>query len=143
MSGPARCCPAPATPPRATALSGMTPARAVALRVGGVPLPPMALVTVDGGPGYWNPHPGDNPLGMLTGELIPLCRRRGLGRPPRWIGVMGISMGGYGALLLAERRPDLVAAAAAISPAIWISYDQARAANAGAYASAADCAPDA
>jgi pimeloyl-ACP methyl ester carboxylesterase len=105
-------------------------------------LPPMALVTVDGGPGYWNPHPGDNPLGMLTGELIPLCQRRGLGGLPRRIGVMGISMGGYGALLLAERRPDLVAAAAAISPAIWTSYDQARAANAGAYASAADFAAD-
>lgn len=126
----------------ATALSGMSPAQAVALRVGGTPLPPMALVTVDGGPGYWNPHPGDNPLGMLTGELIPLCQRRGLGRLPRRIGVMGISMGGYGALLLAESRPGLVAAAAAISPAIWTSYDQARAANAGAYASAADFAAD-
>jgi pimeloyl-ACP methyl ester carboxylesterase len=126
----------------ATALSGMSPAQAVALRVGSTPLPPMALVTVDGGPGFWNPHPGDDPLGMLTGELIPLCQRRGLGRLPRRIGVMGISMGGYGALLLAERRPDLVAAAAAISPAIWTSYDQARAANAGAYASAADFAAD-
>jgi len=111
-------------------------------KIGGTPLPPMALVTVDGGPGYWNPHPGDNPLGMLTGELIPLCQRRGLGRLPRRIGVMGISMGGYGALLLAESRPDLVAAAAVISPAIWTSYGQARAANAGAYASAADFAAD-
>lgn len=125
-----------------TALAGMSPAQAVALRVGGAPLPPMALVTVDGGEGYWNPHPGDNPLGMLTGELIPLCQRRGLGGPPHRIGVMGISMGGYGAVLLAEKRPDLVAAAAAISPAIWTSYDRARAANAGAYASAADFAAD-
>ena len=39
----------------------------------------MALVTADGGTGYWNPHPGDNPQAMLTDELIPLCRRRGLG----------------------------------------------------------------
>jgi S-formylglutathione hydrolase FrmB len=120
------------------ALSGLSPARAVALRVGGVPLPPMALVTADGG-GYWNPHPGDNPQAMLTDELIPMCRRRGLGEGHR-VGVMGISMGGYGALLLAEKRPDLIAAAAAISPAIWTSYAQARAANAGAYASAADFA---
>ncbi len=126
----------------ATALSGMSPAQAVALRVGGAPLPPMALVTVDGGGGYWNPHPGDDPMGMLTGELIPLCQRRGLGRAPHRLGVMGISMGGFGALLLAETRPDLVAAAAAISPAIWTSYDQARAANAGAYASADDFAAD-
>jgi pimeloyl-ACP methyl ester carboxylesterase len=110
-----------------TALSGMSPAQAVALRVGGAPLPPMAMVTVDGGDGYWNPHPGDDPTGMLTGELIPLCQRRGLGRAPHRIGVMGISMGGFGALLPAEKRPDLVAAVAAIGPALWTSYDQARA----------------
>ena len=55
---------------------------------------------------------------------------------------MGVSMGGYGALLLAEKFPDLISAAAAISPAIWTSYAQARAANAGAYASAADFAAD-
>jgi enterochelin esterase-like enzyme len=130
----------------ADALSGLSPAQAVALRVGAVPLPPMALVTVDGGTGYWNPHPGDNPQAMLTDELIPLCRRRGLGTAGRGgahrIGVMGISMGGYGALLLAEKRPDLISAVAAISPAIWTSYAQARAANAGAYASAADFAAD-
>ena len=126
----------------ATALAGMSPAQAVALRAGGAPLPPMAMVTADGGNGYWNPHPGDDPMGMLTGELIPLCQRRGLGRAPHRIGVMGISMGGFGALLLAEQRPDLVTAAAVISPAIWTSYDQARAANASAYASAADFAAD-
>jgi pimeloyl-ACP methyl ester carboxylesterase len=97
----------------------------------------MAMVTVDGGSGYWNPHPGDDPMAMLTGELIPLGRRLGLGRPPHRIGAMGISMGGYGALLLAEKHPRLIAAVAAISPAIWTSYPQARAANPGAYASAA------
>ena len=63
----------------ADALSGMSPSRAVALRPGGVPLLPMALVTADGGGGYWNPHPGDNPQAMLTDELIPMCRRKGLG----------------------------------------------------------------
>jgi S-formylglutathione hydrolase FrmB len=130
----------------ANALSGLTPAQALALRVDGAPLPPMALVTVDGGNGYWNPHPGDNPQAMLTDELIPLCRRRRLGVAGRGgasrISVMGISMGGYGALLLAEKRPDLVSAVAAISPAIWTSYAQARSANPGAYATAADFAAD-
>ena len=121
----------------ADALVGMSPAQAVALRMDGRPLAPMALVTVDGGNGYWNPHPGDDPMAMVIGELIPLCRRLGLGRPPRRIGMMGISMGGYGALLLAEKYPHLIAATAAISPAIWTSYAQARGANAGAYASAA------
>jgi len=121
----------------AAALAGMSPAQALALRPGGRPLPPVAMVTADGGNGYWNPHPGDDPMAMVTGELIPRCQRLGLGRPPRRTGVMGISMGGYGALLLAEKYPRLFAAVAAISPAIWTSYPQARAANPGAYASAA------
>jgi S-formylglutathione hydrolase FrmB len=76
-------------------------------------------------------------MAMVISELIPRCQRLGLGRPPRRIGMMGISMGGYGALLFAERYPHLIGAVAAISPAIWTSYAQARAANAGAYASAA------
>jgi len=119
-----------------TALAGMTPAQALALQVDGHPLTPMAMVTVDGGGGYWNPHPGDDPMAMVVDELIPRCRAGNLGRPPRKIGAMGISMGGYGALLLAERYPALISAVAAISPAIWTSYTEARSANPGAYASA-------
>ena len=115
-----------------TALTGLTPSQAVALSG---PRPPMAMVTVDGGNGYWNPHPGDDPMAMLVDELIPRCAALGLGRGGR-IGAMGISMGGYGALLLAEQHPSLVRAVAAISPAIWTSYAQARQANAGAYDSA-------
>jgi enterochelin esterase-like enzyme len=126
----------------ANALSGLTPSQAVALKPAGTPLPPLALVTVDGGNSYWNPHPGDNPQAMLTDELIPLCQRKGLGAGARKIGVLGISMGGFGALLLAEKYPRLVGAVAAISPAIWTSYAQAQSANAGAYASAADFAAD-
>lgn len=118
------------------ALSGMSPAQAVALHVDGQPLAPMALVTVDGGRGYWNPHPGDDPMGMVIDELIPKCQKLGLGQSPHQIGTMGISMGGYGAVLLAEKFPQLIAAVAAISPAVWTSYTQAREANAGAYASA-------
>jgi S-formylglutathione hydrolase FrmB len=121
----------------ANALAGLTPARAMALAVGGVPLARMALVTVDGGDGYWNPHPGDDPQAMLTEELVPRCQRLGLGTGPRRVGVLGISMGGFGAIALAERYPRLIGAVAAISPAIWTSYPQARAANAAAYASAA------
>jgi pimeloyl-ACP methyl ester carboxylesterase len=119
------------------ALSGMTAAQAVAIEVAGTPLPPMALVTVDGGPGYWNPHPGDDPMAMVVGELIPMCQGLGLGRGRRNIGTMGISMGGFGALLLAEKQPALIGAVAAISPAIWTSYGQASGVNGGAFASAA------
>jgi enterochelin esterase-like enzyme len=118
-----------------TPLSGMSMTQALALHVDGRPLPPMAMVSADGGDGYWNPHPGDNPMAMVIDELIPMCQRMGLGRTLP-MGTMGISMGGYGALLLAEKNPHLFSAVAAISPAIWTSYPQAKAANAGAYASA-------
>ena len=120
------------------ALAAMSPAQAVALQVRVAPLAPMAMVTVDGGGGYWNAHPGDNPMAMVIDELIPMCQRLGLGRSPQRIATMGISMGGYGALLLGEKYPTLISAVAAISPAIWTSYDQARSANPGAYASRSD-----
>jgi pimeloyl-ACP methyl ester carboxylesterase len=116
--------------------------QAVALEVDGQLLPPMALVTVDGGGAYWNPHPGDDPMHMVMDELVPMCRALGLGAEHGRVGTMGISMGGYGALLLAEKFPHRIGAAAAISPAIWTSDAEARAANAGAYASAADFAAD-
>jgi pimeloyl-ACP methyl ester carboxylesterase len=119
-----------------TALKGMTPNQAVALRWNGEALAPMALVTIDGGNGYWNPHPGDDPQAMVVDELIPFCQRKGLGNSPHQIGLMGISMGGYGALTIAERNPGLVSAVAVISPAVWTSYSQAHDASAGAFASA-------
>lgn len=124
------------------AVAGMSPAQAIALHVDGHPLPPMAMVTVDGGGGYWNPHPGDDPMAMVVDELIPMCQRLGLGTGPRRIGTMGISMGGYGAILLAEKQPGLITAVAAISPAIWTDYGEARSANSGAYASYASFRSD-
>lgn len=120
-----------------SALGRLGPPRELAVHVGGHPLPPVAVAAADGGGGYWNPHPGDDPLRMVLGELIPRCQRLGLGRGDRRIGTLGISMGGYGAILLAELYPAVFRAAAAISPAIWTSYQQARSVNPGAYASAA------
>jgi predicted esterase len=122
------------------ALASLTPAQAVSLVIGGRAIGPMGLVTVDGGGGYWHPHPGDDPMGMVIHELIPRMQSMGLGRAPGSIGTMGISMGGYGALLLAERYPHLISAAAAISPAIWTTYAQARSVNVGAFDSAAQFA---
>ncbi len=122
-------------------LSRVSPAQALALGLNGRPLPPMAMACADGGPGYWNPHPGDDPMGMVIGELIPMCQRLGLGRQ-RPVGALGISMGGFGAIFFAERYPGLFRAVAAIGPAVWTSYEQARGANAGAFASAADFARD-
>jgi S-formylglutathione hydrolase FrmB len=58
---------------------------------------------------------------MLTAELLPLLAGKGL-RTGR-VGVLGWSMGGYGALLLGISGPELVAAVAASSPALWTSYE--------------------
>lgn len=101
---------------------------------------PFALATVDGGGTYWHRRAnGDDPLGMITGELLP--RLHALGLRTGRIGLYGYSMGGYGALLAAERPgPSRVAAVAAGSPAVFASYDAARGANPDAFDDAADFA---
>ena len=124
----------------ADALAGLSLPQALALHVHGRPLSPMAMVAADGGGGYWHAHPEDDPMGMVIDELIPMCQTRGLGRHPEKLGIMGISMGGYGALLMAEKYPQLFAAVTAISPAVWTTYAEARGANPGAYTSASDFA---
>jgi enterochelin esterase-like enzyme len=93
-----------------------------AAAVGGVQ--PFALAAADGGDGYWHARAsGDDPMGMLTAELLPLLAGRGL-RTGR-VGVLGWSMGGYGALLLGISEPGLVAAVAASSPALWTDFTDA------------------
>lgn len=88
---------------------------------------PFALASVDGGQEYWHPRAsGDDPLGMIVNELLP--RLRGAGFRPDGIGVLGWSMGGYGALLLARQSAagqlegPRIAAAAAASPALFGSF---------------------
>jgi S-formylglutathione hydrolase FrmB len=104
-----------------------------------------AVVAADGGDTYWHKRAdGDDPLGMIVHEVLPRAAARGLatGR----IGIAGYSMGGYGALLLAERlgaRPaagPAATAVAAASPAIFASYHDATAADPGAFASPAEFA---
>jgi len=106
----------------------------------GAGLPAIALVAADGGNLYWHPHPGDDPMGMMIDEVIPMCQGLGLGQTSGSIGTIGVSMGGYGAILFAEKYPRTISAAAAISPAIWTRYAQARAANPSAYTNAQEFA---
>jgi S-formylglutathione hydrolase FrmB len=95
---------------------------------------PLAVVGVSGGPdSYWHKRAsGIDPHSMVIDELLPMLKRD-LGPLP--LAVMGWSMGGYGALLFAERHPDLFAAAVAVSPALFRSPG---ATSPGAFDDAAD-----
>jgi len=122
----------------ATAFDQLELQRTLALDDEGVPITPMAIVSADGGNGYWHRHGSDDPLRMLVDELIPRCRAMGLGAFTGSVAAYGWSMGAYGALLLAEDHPELLVAVAATSPAVWTTYSEARGANPGAFSSGAD-----
>ncbi len=81
--------------------------------------PPFAIAAVDGGTSYWHPRSdGDEPGAMVVDEFLPLLADHGL--DVSRIGLLGWSMGGYGALRLAgELGPERVAAVVATSPAMW------------------------
>ena len=88
---------------------------------------PFALAAADGGDSYWHTRrDGDDPVAMLTHEFLPLLA--GFGLRTTGVGVLGWSMGGYGALLLAResQRRNLagvdVAVAAASSPALFSAF---------------------
>lgn len=102
-------------------------------------VPPYGLVFVDGGESYWHERTsGEDRLSMLVREVVPMVADRfALGRRrPR--GVIGWSMGGYGALLAAETFPKVFSAVAAASPAVWPTYEAMMAGPGDAFDSAAD-----
>jgi pimeloyl-ACP methyl ester carboxylesterase len=81
--------------------------------------PPFAIASVDGGDhDYWHPRRDSDPAGMVAHEFLPLLAAHGL--DVRRVGLLGWSMGGYGALYLATvLRARRCAVAVAESPAIW------------------------
>lgn len=87
-------------------------AAAVGLRV--------AVAAVDGGAdSYWHRRAdGTDALAMFLLEFVPRIRAE-VGDVPQ--ALMGWSMGGYGALLAAERDPAAFSAVAPASPALWIT----------------------
>jgi len=95
---------------------------------------PLAVASVDGGPdSYWHLRAdGTDAMAMLLDEFIPFVQRR---TNTSRAALLGWSMGGYGALLAAERVPERVFAVAAASPALWTSPGQTAP---GAFDSAAD-----
>jgi enterochelin esterase-like enzyme len=90
-------------------------------------VPPFAIATVDGGTSYWHERPsGEDAGAMVIEELLPLLAEHGA--MTQRIGLMGWSMGGYGALRLgALLGPARVAAVCAVSPALWTDADDASA----------------
>jgi pimeloyl-ACP methyl ester carboxylesterase len=98
-------------------------------------LPPFAVVSVDGGGGYWHKRAsGEDAGAMVLGELIPMLDSQGLDTSR--VAFLGWSMGAYGALLLGARLgPARTAAICAVSPALWMSYG---ATAPGAFDSAGD-----
>lgn len=89
----------------------------------------LALVAPGGGDSlYWHPRAdGRDPLGFLLDELLPFVEKRfGVGGTRNRRATLGWSMGGFGALLVAQQRPELVAAAVGMSPAVFPSYGAAR-----------------
>jgi len=79
---------------------------------------PFALASADGRGSFWRPGAGDDPFAMLLEELLPLLSGLRLRTGPAAVGVLGWSMGGGGALRLAEANPDRLAAVVATSPAV-------------------------
>jgi pimeloyl-ACP methyl ester carboxylesterase len=85
-------------------------------------LPPFAVVSVDGGGGYWHKRQsGEDAGAMVLNELMPMLSTQGLDTSR--VAFLGWSMGGYGALLLgAKLGAARTAAICAVSPALWTSY---------------------
>ncbi|GAB7038353.1 MULTISPECIES: alpha/beta hydrolase [Catenuloplanes] len=78
--------------------------------------PPFVLAGATGDRLAWRPSAADDPQRMAAEEIPAWCAARGF--DPARLAAWGWSMGGFGALLLAEARPGLLRAVAAFSPAV-------------------------
>lgn len=89
---------------------------------------------------YYHPRrDGTDMAAFLLDELIPhVERREGAGGSGRNRAVYGVSMGGYGALRLAQERPDFFCAAVAESPAVFQTYHDAITGHSHTFDSEAD-----
>jgi S-formylglutathione hydrolase FrmB len=89
---------------------------------------------------YYHPRAdGTNSLSWVTEEFIPMIERRfGVGGSRANRAMFGWSMGGFGSLLIAAQRPDLVCAAVGSSPAVFRSYHDAITGHPNTFDSEAD-----
>lgn len=88
--------------------------------------PSMIIVMPDAGV-TWYLNSYDNKTryeDFLVSELIPFIEANYRARPKKeFRAVAGLSMGGYGTLLLATKHPELFAAAAPLSGAVWTDQE--------------------
>ena len=102
--------------------------------------PRFALAVMDAGESYFHPRAsGEDRLAVLTADF-PRVVRAALGVPRLRESLIGMSMGGYGALLAAERDPHRYHAVAVAGPAIFPSYEDEHRSVGDAFDSAADFA---
>lgn len=91
---------------------------------------PFAVATVDGGTSYWHPHGGEDRGALVVDDLLPMLdgfRIGGARLTTERIGLIGWSMGGYGALRLGPvLGAPRVRAVVAVSPALWSDPEDAR-----------------
>jgi pimeloyl-ACP methyl ester carboxylesterase len=111
----------------------------LAQAVGADQVRPFAMASADGRGSGWRPSPGDDPFGMLLDELLPLLSGLGLRTNPDQLAVLGWSMGGAGALRLAQAHPDRLAAVVATSPAIAETGPEVTAGHLSGMAVRVDC----
>jgi len=77
---------------------------------------PFVLAGANGGRLNWRPSGADDPQRMVHEEIPAWCAERGFDTSR--MSVCGWSMGGYGALLLAQTFPGFVRSVAAFAPAV-------------------------
>jgi len=88
---------------------------------------PFAIAAVDGGDRYWHAVGPDDPQAMLRDEVPGWLADAGLGPV---FGALGISMGAFGALLWARLAATPPAALIAMSPALFLGWNDAASRNA-------------
>ena len=89
-------------------------------------IPPMIIVTPDGFTGFYiNSADGKmNYEDFFVKELIPYIEKTYKVKTERkFRAIAGLSMGGYGSMILALKHPDLFVAAAPLSAAVWTDND--------------------
>ena len=84
---------------------------------------PWAVASLDGGEGFWHHRrDGSDTQRDLVDVLMPFVASRA---PVARSAVIGWSMGGFGALLLAQQHPSVFSAVIANGPSVWASFGAA------------------